>query len=324
MDPVTSGPPVVVGIDGSAFALAAVRWAADEAAHQGARLRVVHANLWSGVPGRPARAPSRPGRSMAQTSMGQRSMTQASMTQTLARPVAPPMAQHAKLLLDTALAVARRHQPRLAVTGAVVPARPIELLIEESARARLVVLGARGAGGFAELLAGAVAVGVTAHAHCPVAVVRGATEDAALPTEGSVVAGVDGSPHSTPALRFAFDSASRLSTPLVALHTWVDMAVELPAGAPAWAVDWNRVQDDEQRLLAERLAGWQEEYPEVQVHRLVTRDRPVRSLLRAAAAAQLVVVGSRGRGGFAGMLLGSTSHALLHHCPCPLVVVRDA
>jgi nucleotide-binding universal stress UspA family protein len=83
------------------------------------------------------------------------------------------------------------------------------------------------------------------------------------------------------------------------------------------------VQDDEQRLLAERLAGWQQEYPDVAVARVVTRDRPVRSLLQAAGAAQLVVVGSRGRGGFAGMLLGSTSHALTYHCPCPLVVVRD-
>ncbi|HEY3263439.1 MAG TPA: universal stress protein, partial [Pseudonocardiaceae bacterium] len=80
---------------------------------------------------------------------------------------------------------------------------------------------------------------------------------------------------------------------------------------------------DERRLLAERLAGWQQEDPDVPVERVLTRDRPVRSLLQVAQTAQLVV-GSRGRCGFAGMLLGSTSHALIHHCPCPLVVVPDA
>jgi nucleotide-binding universal stress UspA family protein len=135
---------------------------------------------------------------------------------------------------------------------------------------------------------------------------------------------VDGSPGSTPALRYAFDAASRLGAPLVTLHTWLDVPVDAPRGEPVWTVDWERVENDEHRLLAERLAGWQEEYPDVKVQRVVTRDRPVRSLLDAAEAAQLVVVGSRGRGGFTGMLLGSTSHALIHHCPCPLVVVRDA
>ncbi|MBY8854424.1 universal stress protein, partial [Saccharothrix sp. MB29] len=74
--------------------------------------------------------------------------------------------------------------------------------------------------------------------------------------------------------------------------------------------------------LAERLAGWQEKYPDTPVDRVVVHDRPARALLDAARTAQLVVVGSRGLGGFAGMLLGSTSQALVHHAPCPLAVVR--
>jgi nucleotide-binding universal stress UspA family protein len=86
--------------------------------------------------------------------------------------------------------------------------------------------------------------------------------------------------------------------------------------------DWPIIEDDERRLLAQRLAGWPEKYPDVHVDRVVTEGRPAHSVLRAAVDAQLVVVGSRGRGGFAGLLLGSTSHALLHHAPCPVVVVR--
>ncbi|MFC5099414.1 universal stress protein [Kibdelosporangium philippinense] len=75
-------------------------------------------------------------------------------------------------------------------------------------------------------------------------------------------------------------------------------------------------------MLGERLARWQEKYPEVSVDRIVAQDRPAHSLIEQARDAQLVVVGSRGRGGLAGLLLGSTSQALLQHAPCPVVVVR--
>lgn len=289
--------PVVVGVDGSAFALTAVDWAADEAVRRGARLRVVHANLWPTV-----RMPA--GHYPIEYQQ--------------------PLLEHSRQVVDTAVAAATRRQPRLAVTSALVPTTSVDLLISESGKAQLVVLGARGLGGFPGLLAGSVAVAVSGHAHCPVAVVRSHSAEAELPTDGPIVVGVDGSDRSRPALRYAFDAASRSGAPLVALHTWLDVAVDAPRGHPIWLIDWDQVRDDEERLLAERLAGWQQDYPDVKVHRVVARDRPVRSLLDAADTARLVVVGSRGRGGFGGMLLGSTSHALIHHCPCPLVVVRDS
>jgi nucleotide-binding universal stress UspA family protein len=292
-----SDTPVVVGVDGSAFALTATEWAADEAARRGARLHIVHANLWPTVRMPAAHSPIE---------------------------FQQPLLEHSQQLLKVAVNTAEARQPGVAITSALVGTVPLDLLIAESRHAQLVVLGARGLGGFAGLLAGSVAVGVVTHARCPVAVIRAGTADAALPTDGPVVVGVDGSPGSTPALRYAFEAASRLDATLCALHTWSDVAVDAPLGDPAWMIDWDRVQEDEERLLAERLAGWQQEYPDVKVVRRVTRDRPVRSLLEAAGTAQLVVAGSRGRGGFAGMLLGSTSHALIHHCPCPLVVVRDA
>jgi nucleotide-binding universal stress UspA family protein len=96
------------------------------------------------------------------------------------------------------------------------------------------------------------------------------------------------------------------------------------ATARQFLVDWDAVEAREHEILAERLAGWQEKYPDVTVRRVVTGGRPARCLLDQAEGAQLLVVGSRGRGGFAGMLLGSTSRTLIHHAPCPLLVVRPA
>lgn len=289
--------PVVVGVDGSASAVTAAEWAADEAARRGAELRVVHANLWPTV-----RMPA--GHYPIEFQQ--------------------PLLEHSRALVATAVAAAGARQPHLTITNALVPTTSVDLLIAESRAAQLLVLGARGIGGVPGMLAGSVAIAVSSHARCPVAVIRPHPADVAPPTGGPVVVGVDGSPKSRPALRFAFDAASCLGAPLLALHTWLDIAVDAPRGHPIWMIDWDQVREDEERMLAERLAGWQEDYPDVKVQRIVVRDRPVRSLLDAATTAQLMVVGSRGRGGIGGMLLGSTSHALIHHCPCPLVVVRDA
>jgi len=144
-----------------------------------------------------------------------------------------------------------------------------------------------------------------------------------------VVVGVDGSKSARIAAAWAAEEAARRRAPLRIVHANLWPSVRPPpldaSTGGDWhrSTDWTTVQEGECRLLAERLAGWQEEFPDVKTARVVTRDRPVRSLLDAALHARLLVVGSRGRGGFTGMLLGSTSHALLHHCPCPVAVVRD-
>jgi nucleotide-binding universal stress UspA family protein len=136
------------------------------------------------------------------------------------------------------------------------------------------------------------------------------------------VVGVDGSPVGEAAIEFAFEQASRLNAPLMAVHAWSDMVPAATFAVVPHAVDWAQIQTAELQLLCERLAGWQEKYPDVRVDRIVTQDRPAHSLLEQARDAQLVVVGSRGRGGVTGLLLGSTSQALLHHAPCPVAVVR--
>ena len=129
--------------------------------------------------------------------------------------------------------------------------------------------------------------------------------------------GVDGSEVSDKAVEFAFEQAKTRGVPLIAVHTWMDVAV---AGL---AVAWDDEEAVQRDLLKERLEGIMGRSPDVDVQLQVTRDRPVRALAEAAAQASLLVVGSHGRGGFKGMLLGSTSRALLQHAPCPMVVVRS-
>ncbi len=103
----------------------------------------------------------------------------------------------------------------------------------------------------------------------------------------------------------------------MAVHTWMDVAL-----GSAWeVVEWAQIQAEEHTLLTERLADLQARYPDVPVQRVVTRDRPANTLLDEAKNAQLVVVGSRGRGGFRGLFLGSTSQALIYHSPCPVAVI---
>jgi nucleotide-binding universal stress UspA family protein len=134
-----------------------------------------------------------------------------------------------------------------------------------------------------------------------------------------VVVGVDGSRLSEAALAFAVDTAVRRGTSLVAVHAWQDTADPRVAAL----IDWEAVAVEEAAVLAERLAGWQDKNPDLTIERRVVRDSPAHELTALSATAQLVVVGSRGRGGFAGLLLGSVSQALLRHAACPVAVVRE-
>jgi nucleotide-binding universal stress UspA family protein len=213
--------------------------------------------------------------------------------------------------------------PDLDIHTEVVIADPVATLVAESETARLLVLGSRGLGGFTGILVGSTAVAVVARGHCPVAVIRGRTPDGVPPVGGPVVVGLDGSPASEAAIAIAFEEASLRGAGLVAVHTWSEYRSDnAHAYARQFVVDWDAIDTREREVLAERLAGWQEKYPDVPVRRVVTRDRPVRALLEHAADAQLLVVGSRGHGGFTGMLLGSTSQALIYHATCPLLVAR--
>jgi nucleotide-binding universal stress UspA family protein len=192
-------------------------------------------------------------------------------------------------------------------------------MVDLSEDAEMVVVGSNGRGAVGRVLLGSVSSGVVRHAKCPVAVIRDEDPLMPHPLQAPVLVGIDGSPASELATAIAFDEASRRGVELKALHAWSDAQVlELPG------FDWQLVQEEAERSLAESLAGWQERYPDVTVHRLLVSDRPARQLIQESESAQLVVVGSHGRGGIARTLLGSVSNAVLHSVRMPVIVARPS
>ncbi|MFR9775407.1 universal stress protein [Micromonospora sp. MS34] len=286
-----SGAPVLVGVDGSAIALDAVRSAARSAALRRRPLRIVHAFIWPlmGVPVGPD-------------------------------PSGPPtggLRHQAERYVAEAVAEAGKVAPDVPVTGAVVDGAPVPVLLDEARDAALLVLGNRGLGGFAGLLIGSVTVQVSARAQCPVLVVRGEPH-----ADGPVVVGVDGSECSTEAVGFAFDEAAWRGAALVAVHAWLHPTPVAPGDMLPLVYDLDALAAEEERVLAESVAGFAERYPDVSVQHRLVRGSAAGALVEESKAAQLVVVGAHGRGALAGLLLGSVSHAVLHHAHSPVVIVR--
>ncbi|MEH1100779.1 universal stress protein [Micromonospora sp. CPCC 205561] len=286
-----TGAPVVVGVDGSADALDAVRVAAREAAARRRPLRVVHAFIWP--------------------------LTATPLGAAEGAPAGAGLRHQAERYVAEAVAEAGRAAPEVPVTGAVVDGAATPVLLDESREAALMVLGHRGLGGFAGLLIGSVTVQLSAHALCPVLVVRGESR-----ADGPVVVGVDGSECSAEAVEFAFAEASRRGAPLLAVHAWLFPSPVGPGDVLPLVYDLDALAADEERSLAESLANFAERYPDVPVRHRLMRGSPARVLVEESKTAQLVVVGARGRGPLAGLLLGSVSHAVLHHAHSPLVIVR--
>lgn len=288
---IKAGAPVVVGVDGSAAALDAVRVAVREAEYRQRPLRVVHAFIWP--------------------------LTGAPLTPVPGAPVTAGLRNQAEQYVTEAVEQARKIAPDLRITGVVVDGAPTPVLVEEARGAVLTVLGHRGLGGFAGLLLGSVTVQVAARAQSPVMVVRGEAR-----ADGPVVVGVDGSELSTKAVAFAFEEADRRDATLVAVHAWLFPTPVGPGDILPLVYDLDAAEGEEERTLAESIAGFADRYPQVPVRHRVVRGSPGRVLVEASKRAQLVVVGAHGRGAFGGLLLGSVSHAVLHHGHSPLVIVR--
>lgn len=283
--------PIVVGVDGSGVAMRAVRWAADEVLRRKAPLRIVHA--------------------VEPLSVGFRGDVD---------PAGIVIGQHAegRGLVAEAAEAAATAAPGVSVTTAVLAQPPLKALLAESEVAGMLVLGPTGLGAVAEVLVGSLPAKLAAHAHCPVAVVRGTGDRPDRP----VVAGIDGGPSSEAVMDAAFEEAANRGARLVAVHAWSDGDFEGASIEGRRYLGWEPVAEAERVVLGESLTAWQEKYPEVPVDRVVVRDRPRHLLLEWSRRAQLVVVGHRGRGGFAGLMLGSTSQALVHHADGPVLVVR--
>ncbi|MGB0436607.1 MAG: universal stress protein [Mycobacterium sp.] len=285
---------IVVGVDGSAPSNAAVAWAARQAALRNIPLSVVCVN-----------APT---------------AAAASALMTVPVPADYTRWQHEQaeqIIEDARKIVADAGSPQVQAQSLDGP--PIPTLVELSKHAEMVVAGCRGLDAVDRALLGSVSSALVHHAHCPVAIIH---DEEVPPADAPVLVGVDGSPTSERATELAFDEASRRGVELLALHAWTDMTV---LGFPS--INWSpaeteNIKSSEKELLAERLAGFRERYPDTPVRRVVVADRPGYQLLKHSGSAQLVVVGSHGRGGFAGMLLGSVASAVVNSATVPVIVVR--
>jgi nucleotide-binding universal stress UspA family protein len=294
--------PIVVGYDGSSGARAALRWALDESAHRGLPVRLV----WAVE--RPLRAvprPPLPG-DMHSGDVDRTGKHHAAQT-----------------LLDDAVAQARGVVgPDAEITGVVVEGPPAAVLCDQSEHASLLVLGSRGLGGFTGLFVSSVSAAVAAGASCPLVVVR--EDDRGKPAGLPVAVGVDDSADAELAIGFAFEEAALRGTGVLAVRSWA------PPHAP-WHIDVRPLVADVAELetaqryaVAQALQGWRAKFPGVALTtRLIAGDAR-HALAAVSHDVQLVVVGSRGHGGFGGLLLGSVSHYLLLHAACPVAVLSAA
>jgi nucleotide-binding universal stress UspA family protein len=285
---------ILVGVDGSASSKVAVAWAARDAAMRGAPLTLVHVLAPPVVMTFPE-TPMPPGYMEWQEEQGKRVIQDAF-----------------KIVEQSTGAGGLPQVGSETVVGSTVP-----MLVDLSKEAVMMVVGSRGHGWLHRSLMGSVSSNLVRHAHCPVAVIHDAGPSMPQLSGAPVVVGVDGSAVSDAAPAVAFEEASFRGVELVAVYAWHDAHVfDVPG------IDVSAMQNDGERILAEQLAGWQERYPDVKVRRVVVCDRPADQLIEQSRAAQIVVVGSHGRGGFAGMLLGSVSMAVVQSARIPVIVAR--
>ncbi|MFF7592717.1 universal stress protein [Kitasatospora purpeofusca] len=290
---------VVVGVDGSPESLAALDWAAQEAAGRGAGLRVVLA--WPSV-----------------------------VTPLSVLGAVDAARRQAEVTLREAELRVRERWPELAVTAVQVPHDPVRALVEESgertegeAGAETLVLGSRGLGAVAGFLVGSVSRRVLAKVECPVVLVRkGEAEGEGQGEGGEVVVGVDPYQGAAEVLAHAFAAAERRGLPLRAVYAWTLPVAYQYAGIAASVDVSGEMQTFAETELTRVVQPWRAEHPGVTVVEEVLNARPAKVLAeRAAAGAGLVVVGRRVRRSPLGAHLGSVAHAVLHHVPCPVAVV---
>ena len=283
-------PPVVVGVDGSEHGHRAVDWAAAVAAGRHWPLRLVHVfePYVSDLP-----IPSRFG-------------------------IDAPEGISAEVLRRARVHLGDRW-PQLEVSevsreGSVVP-----VLLDELDHGRWLVLGRRGIGKFAALVAGSTTLACAARATKPVAVIPPA--DVPEPAGRPVVVGVDGSASGRSAIELAFAEASARGVRLDLVHAWeIPSPFSFDFAAYGGEAAWKR---EHELAVAEVVAGWRERYPDVEVHTVIEEGHPVAVLAAHGDGAALVVVGGRGHSRLADTLIGSTARAVIQHAPSPVVVAHE-
>jgi len=288
---------VVVGVDGAPDGQRALEWAAAEAERRRWPLQIEHAVEYASA-------------GLA-VSLGPE----------------PALAEDhaiAQQIADTAVADVRRSRPTVQVTGEWVAGDPATVLARTATERDILVVGSRGLGRVASVLLGSVSSAVVGHAVSPVVVVPDKNPLPGRPDgPRGVVLGVDGSDASTAATRFAFEAASVRGSPLTVVHAVWDRYTESQAVVAVLSDPKRVVVDESERLdVAETIAGWREQFPDVRVVTRYANGRPDRVLADADEVADLLVVGARGRGSAASALLGSVSRHVLKRARCPVAIVR--
>jgi nucleotide-binding universal stress UspA family protein len=285
---------VVVGVDGSPASEVALRWAAEEAHRHGRGLFLVHALAWPTY----AAASGLPPAAWADDDLRHNAEAILRRAAEQAHGIAPDVPVHAEV---------RRGTPAAVLTAA-------------SERAPMVVLGTRGSGGFHGLVVGSVSTQVARHAAGVVVVVPEQSHD----RHRRVVVGTDGSPGAEAAVRFAFDEAATHRATLVVVRAWqppLALRHEEFGGGDGQRPEFEAA---EEQLLVDSVRAWADKYPQVTVEHRLVADHAARALTGVAEDALLLVVGSRGHGGFRGLHLGSVSMQVLHHASGPVAIVRHA
>jgi nucleotide-binding universal stress UspA family protein len=282
---------IVVGTDG-ASSRAAVEWAAREAARRHALLRIVHAFDWEWT--------------SARFDSGKEYLD-------LAR-------QLADAVTVTAMDQARAVAPTIKVEADALIGNPAPRLLEVAEDASLIVLGNRGRGGFTSLMLGSVSQRVATHATCPVVVVRGRGDV----TDGPIAVGVDDGDTTDHVLQTAFQAASDRDAALTVVRAYLPVIPLWLGDVPPAAISTPEQDTAEHTRVEDLLVPWRQKFPQVPVEVMVSHDSAAAVLVGVSHGAQLVIVGSRGRGTITGALLGSTGMQLLHHADCPVWIARAA
>ncbi|MBA9005251.1 universal stress protein [Thermomonospora cellulosilytica] len=267
---------IVVGTDGSAQATMAVEWAADEAARHGAPLHVVHV--------------------VDDVALGM-----------------PAVAAEARQVLERAEKLVRDRCPHVPVGTEQTEGNAAFVLRERARDAATVVVGHRGAGGFARLLAGSTALQVAGYAACPVVIVRGDAGAA-----GDVVVGLNLYGDNDAALDYAFQAASLRRARVRVVHACPLTQLLLEASRQDEAL---RIEQGQAQQIDRILSPWTKRHPHVRIVRQIVRSHPVVALEEASRQASLLVVGARGHSALQGVVLGSVSHGVVHHAHCPVAVL---
>jgi nucleotide-binding universal stress UspA family protein len=304
--------PIVAGVDGSHSGLAAARYAAAMAQRRHAPLHLIQAYL---------------------TPLSGRGVS-GGFDPYVVLNKSPEFEPDAELQLTTDL-IHKEFPDLVEVQAWQAHGPPAHTLIERSRTAGVTVVGARGVGGFTELLLGSVASQVAAHGHGTIIVVRPPTPDRIVergpeqpappaPPLGPVLVGVDGSPVARTAQRFAAVEAASRQVPLIIANVyWLDETWSLRR-IDGMDPTVHAAQTAEQ-LVTEAARQMAVAHPDLIIEQQTIHSmNPEFSLIEASHDAALVVVGSRGRGGFTGLLLGSVGRSLVHHAHCPVAIVHNS